>query len=1219
MGSHMRFAFIVFGLAVAPPVLANALPIADTPTGWRGWGLSDCAATCRFEQRGPEGAGPSGRVDCSVGPQTGKVHFSLIAAANHVAWGPESQVRLRVRGSLDARPTSSVLIFVERGGGEKEGNSHWVLDIPLAVYVTPDWTEVALPPLSQAEQPSWTRDANGEIDYGRIDEIMIAYHSEPPSVAPNRPLTLWFRDLQALEVERREDLTNVTEAVLTIPADQPAGRPPRGIVGRKREPPPVTDFSRLSGWRTRATEGMQARLMLTREQRLFADTCAKIEYTAANGAVGTVRVEPPAPLPIPGRFNAATLWCFGNHHGWMPHPGISEVELIVHVKDAAGTRFEFSLGRVRWKFWFLLHHRIADDVLAAMRLPAAFEGLEIRGCDNTEPNWLYFADLTFYEEKPTRLRSPVALDDLPFPTRKDTILPSQAAGYRNRVRRDGDDYVFEYLGDDCALRYRYTPTDGSLSDLSVEYGDRRFQPAEGGGLLWQVGLQTYRPGDPRVKATLLESRLRGGRLHTRWHWRTRGRDRVETTFDLDLRIKQKSLIVSLSSPTGDFSGVTFGQARGVAEPKLVWVPYITTGVAALDRTPQVLYSDGLFLSGWVDWYVSQASRLDGRAEILSEDAAAFNGGTSYLPATDGRRNPVGERLFITVSPDFHEVLPTVANPPSPWGEVTGPLLYRSFYRGERDRYQNGLEDWRRYKRYGIDNIFIRHHEETWTDPRDGGQGMDEFTQTTEVAPDVTEREVIDYIATVRDEIGYRIGLYTNYTDFQPVGRTWDPRHVTIRADGQWQGAWPQCYNVKPIVGAAAEARLAPEIKRKFGPNASYCDVHTAVAPWGYLDYDALAPGAAKFQTTFRAYGKIMLNEKRVYGGPVFSEGRSHWCYAGLTDGNYGQLNVPVPSSMPVMPDFDLLKLHPLETDAGMGDVGMFFGGKPDWRKEWGAHGRSLYHWLATTIAYGHIGYQASGDMALTTKCYYLMQQLQSRYAMVPAKEIRYRYGDRLLTATEAIPVDAHLGRQVYVEYQNGLRVWVNCSEDSDWPVTVDGESYLLPPFGWLALGADDFTEYSCLRNGARADYVDSPVYRYLDGGDAIAESPGLSADGAVALRKLQPGRWQLILIENVKQLRIEPRSLLPSGAREVTLIPETQSGELREPIVAPADGLTLSPGEDIFCHWIEWDAQGANRDDAGGGTALSRDASHDRKRSDWNARKRTEQLSPSAKRRSGEK
>ena len=34
------------------------------------------------------------------------------------------------------------------------------------------------------------------------------------------------------------------------------------------------------------------------------------------------------------------------------------------------------------------------------------------------------------------------------------------------------------------------------------------------------------------------------------------------------------------------------------------------------------------------------------------------------------------------------------------------------------------------------------------------------------------------------------------------------------------------------------------------------------------------------------YGEIMLHQKRVWNGPVYSEGRNHYYYSGLTDGNY---------------------------------------------------------------------------------------------------------------------------------------------------------------------------------------------------------------------------------------------------------------------------------------------------------------------------------------------
>ena len=46
-------------------------------------------------------------------------------------------------------------------------------------------------------------------------------------------------------------------------------------------------------------------------------------------------------------------------------------------------------------------------------------------------------------------------------------------------------------------------------------------------------------------------------------------------------------------------------------------------------------------------------------------AGQTNNGVEYVPKTDGKRNPVREKLFINVSKDVIEVLPTIDNPASP--------------------------------------------------------------------------------------------------------------------------------------------------------------------------------------------------------------------------------------------------------------------------------------------------------------------------------------------------------------------------------------------------------------------------------------------------------------------------------------------------------------------------------------------------------------------------
>lgn len=154
-----------------------------------------------------------------------------------------------------------------------------------------------------------------------------------------------------------------------------------------------------------------------------------------------------------------------------------------------------------------------------------------------------------------------------------------------------------------------------------------------------------------------------------------------------------------------------------------------------------------------------------------------------------------------------------------------------------------IAQWQRVARYGMTKIALTDHETGW---RDGGES------------------------------------YNNYTDFAPVNEFWHEDMVSRLSDGQWRTAWPRCYNPKPARAVEYEARLAPIIQHKFQLDTAYCDVHTAVRPWSYCDFDARMPGGGTFAATFYAYGEIMLHQKATWNGPVYSEGNNHCYYCGLT-------------------------------------------------------------------------------------------------------------------------------------------------------------------------------------------------------------------------------------------------------------------------------------------------------------------------------------------------
>jgi hypothetical protein len=145
-------------------------------------------------------------------------------------------------------------------------------------------------------------------------------------------------------------------------------------------------------------------------------------------------------------------------------------------------------------------------------------------------------------------------------------------------------------------------------------------------------------------------------------WRRPGReDAAEWTYTF--RLWQKSLVIDVRCLGGRVGEFRIGKAVGADNPRLVTVPYL-----ACDRDRPAILVTGppakpLFVSALIDHCRSNASELWAANRI--QDGATCNGGSRYLPKTDGKRNDCFERAFLTVSPRFEEVLPNVPNPKSP--------------------------------------------------------------------------------------------------------------------------------------------------------------------------------------------------------------------------------------------------------------------------------------------------------------------------------------------------------------------------------------------------------------------------------------------------------------------------------------------------------------------------------------------------------------------------
>jgi len=562
--------------------------------------------------------------------------------------------------------------------------------------------------------------------------------------------------------------------------------------------------------------------------------------------------------------------------------------------------------------------------------------------------------------------------------------------------------------------------------------------------------------------------------------------------------KGRSLIVDLYAPAGAVTAVTLGTASEAKVLKRFIVPYLAYDTYGKVRLMIDLLEGGWYRSAVFDWYRSNASELGTSGEPQT---------MLYHPKTDGTFNPVSERIVITVSRNFADVLPVIPNPVSPYKAIAGTHAWRTH--GTTD-HAFDREFWREVRNAGIKHVAVNDHETMW---RDRGES---FTFRTEAAPGRGgDAGAADYSRFMRRELGYVYGPYNNYTDLSPMNAHWRRNLITRNRDGSMTTAWFRCYTPKAVFGPEYCERILPVLQEKFSFNTAYCDVHTVFPPWCRTDYDARVPGAATFTQTFYAWGELMMLQKRYWGGPVYSEGGHHFFMSGLTDGNYAQDRGYDFLTQPWIVDFDVLRIHPLECNFGMGSLAMFSPGQTfEERLRHRPHTPTekdrdelIDTFLTATVAFGHAPFlvldycfvpsknfgpayhgPTKMDMAnglpVALKSYAMVQPIAARYTQAEAVRIAYFDADgNALTSSEAIASGAVARNQLLVEYSDGTFVVANGHASDRLCVTVDGQVCRVPPKAFKAWTRDGKVRVEIAEgeDGRRQYVSECPEFSYRDG------------------------------------------------------------------------------------------------------------------------------------------
>jgi len=663
-----------------------------------------------------------------------------------------------------------------------------------------------------------------------------------------------------------------------------------------------------------------------------------------------------------------------------------------------------------------------------------------------------------------------------------TVAPASAFAGQTAAKIEGDTATLSYAGADGQLGYRWQ------------------LPAGGGSpALGTMRLYARMAGDDVVELPLASDAAIVWTQSAAWvesHWEKADDANAvsgvckyqvgEKTATLRMtgRILGKSLVLDVACDQPVIKQLTPGKWGPVLRRRTIPVPYCPFRV-------DLLPVQNLFASVILDWTCSNASSQN-------EDRA------SYEALTNGTRHPLRERVAYCAGWHLDEALPNIPNPPSPHIGTLADRLVLDLWGGtfaELAKRLQALAD------MGVDHAVVLVHDWQHLGYDNGYPGF--LPAAERLGGDAAMNE----LAATAARLGYLFALHENYVDYYTNYDAFDANDIALDAQGKRQLAWfnpgtrLQSFAVKPTAIARLAATQSPVIHERFGTSACFLDVHSAVAPWFHVDQRAGEPGAGLFATVWEAHKALWQYERQTHQGPVFGEGNRHMYWSGLLDGAEAQFGQGWPDNegmtAPLLVDFDLLKIHPLQLNHGMG----YF------ERWWPIKGYGnlpplvvLDQYRMQEAIFAHAGFlnvNMVRDGRPAWLEHHLLTPLTQRIAAAKPVRIDYLCDGRWLDATGAAKAGDF--RRPRVKYDNELTLVANDSPD-EW--NIDGLT--LPRFGWLAQGAG-LKAYTAMRDGVVVDFAQTPDSVFVnargantwDFGDVKAVKPSVvdfTATGARSCR-----------------------------------------------------------------------------------------------------------------------
>jgi hypothetical protein len=519
------------------------------------------------------------------------------------------------------------------------------------------------------------------------------------------------------------------------------------------------------------------------------------------------------------------------------------------------------------------------------------------------------------------------------------------------------------------------------------------------------------------------------------------------TVHVDIGKRDRNLVVELHSDATTIASVDTGPWDARLEAQAISVPYYSGAVWLFPL-------DSTYANAWWHW---------------NEGNGTFSDATSvrYERKTNGTLNELHEKLEVSVSSSLDEVFPAIPNPPSPYRAVMSGRMLVDIFDGDFATTSAGF---RTLGDYGIGNCIAIIHQ--W---QHGG-----FDNELPEHSPANQRMGGEYglaqaIASGSKD-GCLMALHENYIDYYPNFPGFDPASIALKSDGMRLTNWfnpdtgLRAFQTKPNWMKRNAEQQSPVIHQRYGTTASYIDVNSAVDPDRMRDMDAGEIGAGRRARWLQTAASLWAFERIAHAGPVRGEGQNHWFYSGLLDGAEAQLGagmvgMNLGETLPLFVDFDLLRIHPLQVNQGMGLTERWSrGGSGDLT----VTEQDAYR--MQEIAFGHAPFIGRWSWSLVPTAMVesnLVTPVAKGYGLAEVTSILYRVGERWVNSSIAAKTKAF--SVVQVGYNSGLTIVANASRE---PLVWSGLT--LPQYGWFASN-HDLLAYTALCGASVCDFAQTPT------------------------------------------------------------------------------------------------------------------------------------------------